>query len=318
MSTKKTWKHHFLSSGIPLEYSVAEEFAELTNWQRGEFRYERKDEQGFTRVFSVDVHSTNLNLGSERNLRVETLVECKYRHDGTKWVFTPDEYDFFEVEFDELFVTFEECCANRQLNRPVLNEVSNHYPLCAKGIELLADNSNPKTIQEAVQQLRYAVIARGLDAINHQITMIKHPIIPNDPPPIFVIFPIIVTTAELWRLKPGTTVEDVRSAEEITAVAESHDSLVLLHPPDNLDSRHTLECFASIPDSYRQQLNICIEQRGFDPQNFADVFASRVPALFIVIRYDKLRSVMTNLFELFAHEKIVLGEAIKTKTGPKS
>jgi hypothetical protein len=306
--TKKTWKDHFLSSGIPLEYSVAEVFADLTHWQRGEFRYERKDEQGLTRIFSVDVHSTNLKLDSERNLRVETLVECKYRHDATKWVFTPDEYDFFEVEFDELFVTFDECCGSRHLNKSLLNEVSNSYPLCGKGIELLTDNSNPKTIQEAVQQLRYAVIARGVDAISHQISLIKYPINLNEPPPIFVICPIVVTTAELWRLKPGTTVEDVRKAAEISEVADSHDCLVLLQEPDKIESHHTIASFEVLSEEYKIQFYSCIHQKGFDSDGYVESFASRTPSLFIFIRYDKLRSVMTDLFGLFTQEKIILSQ----------
>lgn len=294
----------FLSSGIPLEYSVAQIFEDLTRWQRGEFRYERKDEQGITRLFSVDVHSTNLNLDRERNLRFETLVECKYRYDDTKWVFTPHEYDFFEIEFSDLFVSLDECCADRELDKSPLDKVSDRYPLCTKGIELLTDNSNPKAIHEAVQQLRYAVIARALDAFNHQLTMVKFLI--GDPPPVFVILPVIVTTAELWRLRPGTTVEDVRSANEISAVADSHDTVVLLQSPDNLDRKHTIAGFSdNLGHDYKKELDNLLRTRRSDLQNFVDAFASRIPSLFIVIRYDKLRAVMSDLFNIFTQERMV-------------
>lgn len=305
MSSKKTWKEHFLSSGIPLEYSVAEVFHGLTRRQPKEFSYERQDEQGVTRVFSVDVHSTNLNI-DRRSLRVETLVECNHRHDGTKWVFTPDDYDFFGASFSELFVTLDECCADRRLNMSFLDDVSGSYPLCTKGIELLRDNSNPKAIQEAVQQLRYGVTARAIDAINHQITLVNHPIGIGDPTPIFIILPIIVTTAELWRLKPGTTVDDVRKADEITDVATSHDTVVLLQKPDNLDRKHTTLIFeTNLDGDYRKQLDNFLRMKNLDPLGFVDTFASRIPSLFIVIRYDSLRSVMTDLFNIFKQDEII-------------
>ena len=63
--SKKSWKDHLLSSGVPLEYAVARIFEQLEIWRPGEFRYERKDPDGVPRVFSVDVHSSHID--SKRN-----------------------------------------------------------------------------------------------------------------------------------------------------------------------------------------------------------------------------------------------------------
>src|ERR1700746_376127 len=71
-----------------------------------------KNEAGIPQVFSVDIHSAHID--KERNFWLETLVECKYRHDGTKWVFTPFSYEApFGAEFAQVFITLDQCCPDR-------------------------------------------------------------------------------------------------------------------------------------------------------------------------------------------------------------
>jgi hypothetical protein len=106
-------------------------------------------------VFSIDVHAKKID--PDRALYIECLVECKYRHDGTNWVFVPREYGEMLARgpnFADLFVAMDQCCVDRKLDRSVLEKFEDTYPLCARGIELLPDDSNPKTIEQAVQQLR--------------------------------------------------------------------------------------------------------------------------------------------------------------------
>ncbi len=73
--SKKTWKDHLLSSGVPLEYSVIRIFEELGIRDAGEYRYERKTADGVAQVFSVDVHAKKID--SHRGLNIECLVECE-------------------------------------------------------------------------------------------------------------------------------------------------------------------------------------------------------------------------------------------------
>jgi hypothetical protein len=284
-----------------LEYSIATIFEQLESWRPGEFRYERKDAEGISRVFSVDVHSTHID--STRNVWLETLVECKYRHDGTKWVFTPRDYDpLFGEDFNDLFVTLDQCCLDRQLNRDLIGSFRAKYPFCGKGIELLPDDANPKTIEQAVQQLRHAVVAKSLSANVHQVDELL-----GARTPLFVIVPIVVTTAELWRLKPGTTVEDVRSASEIQAIADSHDLLVLYEEPNDTDKRQSVERFHEVLD--KAQINTCDEslKRTGNPRFkvFVDQFAANSLSLFVVIRYDRFRGAMANLHKFFKQNAVV-------------
>ena len=298
---RKGWKEHLLSSGVPLEYSVARIFEELGIFQPEEFRYVRKNADGLAQVFSVDVHATDID--PTRNLWVESLVECKYRHDGTKWVFTPREYmAFFGPDFQDLFVTLDQCCLDRKLDREYLSKVGGFYPLCGKCIEILPDDANPKTIEQAVQQLRYAVVAKAIDYLKHQVDELL-----GKPTPIIVIVPIIVTTAELWRLNVGTTVEDIRAAKEIGDVATPHEMLVLLQPPDNLDAKNSQDAFQEmLSNPQKSRLSDLLLQTSMrDFEFFIDHFSTYRPSLFIIISYKRVRDAMKNLHRFFANNSLI-------------
>jgi hypothetical protein len=230
-------------------------------------------------------------------------VECKYRHDGTKWVFTPHDYEpFWGPDFEEVFVVLDQCCTDRQVNREVLGRFRDNYPLCRKGIELLPEDANPKSIEQAVRQLRHAVVAKTLDALQHQVDGLL-----GTPTPIFVIVPIIVTTAELWRLKNGTTLEQVRSADEIDSVADPLDIAVLLQEPDNLDKRATASAFyEGLDQAQKNKLNdiFAVTNNG-NLSFFIENFSSYRPSLFVVIRYEKFQSAITNLKRFFAQEAVL-------------
>jgi hypothetical protein len=303
MSTKsiKTWKEHLLSSGVPLEYSVIRIFEELGIKNAGEYRYERKTEEGVSQIFSVDVQAPEYDL--RRDLRINCLVECKYRHDSTKWVFMPQEYGkYFGPDFSDLFVTLDQCCVERQLDRSVLGGFERKYPLCSKGVELLPDDANPKAIEQAVQQLRYAVVASAIEAIDDQTCYS-----PELTVPIWVIVPIIVTTADLWRLRVDTSLEDVRKADEIASIATPHDVLVLLQEPNHLNRRDAKATFAgSFSNNERELIEELLRQtQNNGLQGFIGSFSTRTPSMFIVISYKRLKVAMTNLHAFFANDRLL-------------
>jgi hypothetical protein len=309
--SKKTWKNHLLSSGVPLEYSVIRIFEQLGIRDPGEYRYERATPDGLSQVFSVDVLATKVD--PDRDLHIECLVECKYRHDGTKWIFVPRDYgEIFShgPSFANLFVTMDQCCVDRKLDRTVLDKFEQTYPLCARGIELLPDDANPETIEQAVQQLRYGVVAKAVDAIDWQIFMSGV----ESRTRMYVIIPIVVTTAELWRLKVGTTVEDIRNAEEITTVAEPHDVLVFHQKPDNLNERDTKERFKKELTPFRNELDELLKQtNNYNLNSFSDNFARSTPSLFIIISYERVKTAMKNLHSFFASDRLIKKREKKAK-----
>jgi hypothetical protein len=309
MSTK-TWKEHLLSSGVPLEYSIIRIFEELGINNPAEYRYERKTETGVSQVFSVDVKATKYDLG--RSLYIDCLVECKYRHDETNWVFMPRDYEeFFGPGFADLFVTLDKCCVERQLDRSILQKFESTYPLCSKGVELLPKDANPKAIEQAIQQLRYAVVSRAIECIDDQLF---RP--PDMTIPIWVIIPIIVTTADLWRLKVGTTVDDVRNAKDIDTVADHLDVLVLLQDPDHLDAQDTKARFREgFNDEQRATLDGLLHQTQSGGLGmFIANFANRTPSMFIIISYKRLKSAMKNLHAFFDNDRLITKREIKAPT----
>jgi hypothetical protein len=311
--SKRSWKDHLLSSGLPLEYSVTQIYERLGIWRPAEFHYERDDENGISRIFSVDVSATDLDINT--NLWVEHLVECKYRHDGTQWIFTPREYEPYWLgpNFADLFVGLDAFCSDRKFNYEALSKFNDNYFLCGKGIELMPDDANPKTIEQAIQQLRYAVVAKAVASIDSRF----NPPSEEKLAPLVVIVPIIVTTAELWRLKPGMTVEQVRSANELRDVAENHELLVILQEPTEVDSRHARSAFARRfrSDGYAL-LDAAIKnvkpRSGF--QNFINTFAARKPSLFIVISYSRIESALANLHRFFTHKSIITPRVKRSPT----
>jgi hypothetical protein len=205
-----------------------------------------------------------------------------------------------------LFVALDAFCIDRKINRLALSRFNDNYPLCGKGIELLPDDANPKSIEQAVQQLRWAVVAKAIESLTWHFTT---PF--SDTAPLIVIVPIIVTTAELWRLKEGITIEEIRKAEELSDVAEHHDILVLWQEPNELDIRHTKAAFeqrlseeeiASLSEVLKPVLS-----SGFPA--FLNSFVYSKPSLFIVISYSRIKSALTNLHKFFTQPSIVAPRA---------
>lgn len=299
--TEKDWKHVLLSSGLPLEYSVNRVFQELGAWRPREFKYERKDDSGAQRIFSVDIHASKID--SVRNIWLETLVECKYRHQGTKWVFSPLEYEtMFGPDFDDLFVTLDQCCKDRKFNTGFLASFRHFYPLCGKGMELLPADRNPKSIEQAVQQLRYAVVAKAIDCIQLQVNGLL-----GERTPLFVTVPVIVTTAEMWCLKPDASVESIKAASDIADVAIQKDVVVLAQEPSSLDIATTVELFEkSLNYSYNSNLDKTLKSASnIGAREFVQSFASRRPSLFVVINYSRFKSAMKRLHGFFEQKKAV-------------
>src|SRR3990172_413536 len=146
--TKRTWKDHLLSSGLPLEQSVIQSLRKLDILDPREYKYERINEAGIPTLFSVDIHATRMGP-----VWLELFIECKYRHDGTRWVFTPDEFNFGRDEaFQDMFILLDTFAGGYSVDRNLINRQFKKDDLCRKGIEILRDDANPKSIEQSIQQ----------------------------------------------------------------------------------------------------------------------------------------------------------------------
>ena len=282
----KTWKDHLLSSGLPLEQSVVQVLKSLGVEDAREYKYEKPNEQGVPTTFSVDIHATLV-----KSVWLEFFIECKYRHDGTQWIFTPDEYSIGHDDsfFDSLVVLDE--LLDCHVDNFLVDRYSDEYVLCGKGVELLNNDANPKSIEQAIQQLRYALVEESADCLREQAEGLNA---------LFVLVPIVVTTAELWRLRPNVTIERLRSASCLDEVADQYSILLARHNPDNQLIRHTRTKFDERLDASLQG-KFKIDYGNFTQtyKGFLSRFSSRYPAFFYIVHYDRLNDVLRNLMLIF-------------------
>lgn len=297
----KSWKDYLLSSGIPLEHSVREVIRSTGLTGPTEFKYEKPNELGIQTVFSVDVHTSYVGT-PDNEVWIDFFIECKYRHDGTIWVFTPEEDNYTNFEFGErdLFNVLDEFTDGLELTSPT--EHSLCPPLCGNGIEILPQGSNPKSIDQAVQQLAYAISDQTAEAIRHQVDHLL-----GRTSPVWLLLGIVVTTASIWKIKPGQTLDMIRDASDISDVAESKDIVVLHGPPDNLLRQFTINRLKS-EFSEKEQAHLdakleAIGHHGFD--FFCDVRATYHPSYWIVCHYTHLKAQIEEILDRFGSGNVV-------------
>lgn len=187
-SKKTSWKDHLLKSGLPLEFEVSKFLDSKRCISKMEYTYLRSNENNVDTEFSYDIDSTYIKGDHYMDL----MIECKYRHESTKWIFLPDSYnspDFIEeTSFMHLINHFMD---DRE---PEIKFPVSFGPLCSKGIELTTDGPNPKTITQAINQLSYAMAGKIVEAIESQSGRQKYACFKTTS---FYYIPIIITTAQL-------------------------------------------------------------------------------------------------------------------------
>lgn len=311
MANKKSWKDHLLSSGLPLEQSVIQILEELGIQGPTEYKYERNNELGIPTVFSVDVYAPQTYHELERQwLWLNIFCECKYRHDSVRWLFTPYEFGRWpRARSQDVFIILDQLTGPKVVNTEHFSHFVRKYKLCNKGIEILENDANNKTIDQCIQQLRYGMINDVVDSLVHQVDKLLGPI-----SPIFILLPIIITTAELWRIRPGTTIQNIREANELDQIGHKLNSLIIFEPPDNLFSQYTLaKLNKSLSDDQKSTIDKRMRKIGLYGYNyFLSYFSSKHPSFFMVVNYKYFRSMMKSLLSFFGDSSLM-----KRRTRPR-
>lgn len=287
-ASAKTWKDHLLSSGLPLEHDVKRVLQEFNVFQPAEYHYRRQNEFGQVTEFSVDFHGPVMDVDQMRYW-VDVFVECKYRHNGIRWVFTPDSDTSGSVGIPNLLVDVD-CRSDWAIDYKTVRTIPSNYPLCEKGVELLPDGPNPKSIRQAVDQLRYAYPHFLSDAVIHQFQRLL-----GRTSPVFAFLPIVITTAELWRLIDDISLVEIRTAETLDKVARRVPLLILHENTSNeLDSH-----------------NISVVRGKLSEQDIPeDIVESALrytwhrPTYFGVVELSHLRTVMQDLTTVLVHKDV--------------
>ena len=217
------WKDYLLKSSLPLEFEVKQKLKELGFWTEYDFSYLRANENNIVTEFSYDIDATK-EIGIHC---FELMIECKFRDDSTNWLFLPEQYNesdrgigmndflntndfFYKHKYPDFFKTLN------------FKETAR---LCSKGIEIHSNGQNPKTITQAVSQLSFALIEKVITAFNKQIEQKE-----EHEHFIYHHIPIIVTTANLYRLRDDISISDIRNATDLTQLADK-EKMLLMEPP---------------------------------------------------------------------------------------
>ena len=229
------------------------------------------------------------------------LVECKYRHDSSKWIFTPAEYkSVLGPEFNNVFLCLDDFSDDYSINTDAIDAFSSIYQLANNGVELLSNDANSKTITNALCQLKYAIPNKVASALEHQIDHML-----GDRSPVFVILPIVVTTAELWRIRPEQTINRIKASQEISDIADREDILILYNKPDNELRQYSKEILLKhFTDDQKNRMTKILSTTG--KQNFdlfTDLHSTHFPSMYVIIHFDRFESAINNVIRFFSDKR---------------
>ncbi len=112
--------------------------------------------------------------------------------------------------------------------------------------------------------------------------------------------PIIVTTASLFRLMEGTTIDDIRRAEKIQDVATKEDCLVLdINTSKDLE-KYSWAIFKNFIEAYgRDKLNEKLNSFNDDINYVCDIISSNyAPKAMLIAQHQQKNKTFNKLFEL--------------------
>lgn len=297
---EKSWKDFLLSSGIPLEHSIKKILYDLDLDFPSEYHYLRANEQNISTDFSIDI-SVNQRIDLNKNSysdysMVYYLFECKYRYPETKWVFMPENSHFTEMN-TLLYCNYQQRYSN---DTDKLCEYFDKYKRVNKGIEILPKEKNSKSIEQAMQQLSYAFIHKHWEHIGDEFCFnINIP---------FCIVPIIVTTAELWRIKDNTTIEEIKNSDDTMGnIAEKCDFFLYQGETDNLMQKYFFDQYNKLPEKQKEIFRNNIETR-YPGATFKETMWAKsiyCPDTILIISYEQFKNEFTNIKNIFTNKKFI-------------
>jgi len=231
------WKDALLKTSLPLEYLVADKLSNLRFGIQGEYHYLRPNEQGIQTEFSIDIWAVNVlfkkNLGMWASLNY--LIECKYCHPGVKWLFAPHTKTDTERLFEISIVhALDKLCTRRIFDKRPLWKLANQFPICFKGVELYSKDATAQNIERGRSQLRYGTPHLAIHLSESQM-MNFH----DEDLHLEFICPILVTTADLFVLKYGLSLNDFQNVNELSKIAFKVPALILTNPYSHLFIEYT-------------------------------------------------------------------------------
>lgn len=238
----ENWKETLLKSGLPLESSVRNIIKKLNIAEPLEYNFLRKNIEGNTNNFSIDILARKVVIQEKETFNgyeINYLIECKYCSKDSNWIFMPHPESYADCNFS-LYIDF--CDTKEEINDKYFDSLYDDIEIVGKGTSLRNKNSDPTQIKEAYNQLSYAYLYRLIDKLRWGNTN------------TYFMVPIIVTTANLLRLKEEITVEEIEKAKDIEDICTKHDILFMHSDPDELMKKYFFEQFDTIDETIKRKL----------------------------------------------------------------
>jgi hypothetical protein len=310
MANENKWKDYLLKSGIPLEYEIMEFLSKKNCISDFDYTYFRQDQLNHLTEFSYDIDSSFIEPPHFINL----MIECKYRHETTKWLFLPECYD----GTDEIFYTSFMHPNNHFCEKGDywLGDFPSEFaPLCSKGIEITTDGQNPKTITQATSQLAYAMAEKITIGMQHQIDGLLGNHFKNT---IFYNIPIIITTAELYRINENSSIDIIKASNNIEEIATKENCLIVKNNKSVNLKDYNYSIFQDFISEFgREKLEKHLNSFNTDLDFVMSVISEHYcPSCFVVIHHSKENIAFEELFNyikrVFKPDKEVI-DLIKDK-----
>jgi hypothetical protein len=302
----KDWKDSLLSSGIPLEQSLRQTLINLGITFVSEYAYERLNEEGINTIFSIDNYGKyypNFKDKHKDKLCVEYFIEAKYATDNKNWIFTPEEFPTI-LTLQEAYIVLDSLVEKIKLKTVNVSKENQEY-FCGKGIVIDNKGAERYEIRRGVQQLRYALVNRTLEVTKKQLFGLE-----DDREVISVLVPILVTTAKLWRIETGLSIEDIRNSKDLHEVAKEREYLLLFEPPDNQMIRYSLSLVDDmIREELKGELTLLLKKivpRLSNPYftNYIEYFYTSMPRVFLVCNYNYFHKTISKSTSFFQQKNL--------------
>ncbi len=298
MASSMEWsstKNYLLRSGIPLEASVSKILQKLNILGLGEFYFKRDD-----KFFSIDSWSHFIlrrDFQDYLDFNIDFLIECKYRDKNRGWYFIPYKENRDRNErlppprhnsFNNLLCFY---CDNKfrtsfsQYYSDLAEEIiPKDIPICDKGIEMYGKGFVPDFITESIYQISFATAKRIHDAITIEL---------EDNLSQFgtIIFPIIVTTADLFVLNSTASLEKIKESKEPQEVCKEVGKLLL-------SGSRSLDCIIWLGGkikSYNFNEKRFTEKEFF--RDFSYIFPEWCASRILVVNYNYLEKVLVDIIK---------------------
>jgi len=215
------WGESFLKSGFPLEHLVLVIFKNLQWDCHPNFEYTRLNREKHEEWFEVDLVAKCPRFNETTQLSM--LLECKYHDPSRYWFFLPHESSGRWL-FDDRALN---CAPYQTLRHPRANTILREAPLSSHAIVVAQDGAKQdNAAHTAIQQVVNGFVPCALDwAFGYNIDY-TNVMDPRDElrfePGVDALIPVVVTNADLFRLRPEIKDLDViRKASGPPDVAES-------------------------------------------------------------------------------------------------